>query len=136
MKLVDDEIEGMGFAIPIEYAMSHVEQLEKGEDIEWPVLGVSMANITDTGTLYRNNIRVDDNIKEGVVVISTTDNSAAKEAGLKAGDVITKLGGNSTKNIAYLRYELYQHSAGDEVEIEYIRDGKTHSVKVKLGKSS
>lgn len=136
MKLVDDEIEGMGFAIPIEYAMSHVEQLEKGEDIEWPVLGVSMANINDTGTLYRNNIRVDDSIKAGVVVISTTDNSAAKEAGLKAGDVITKLGGNSTKNIAYLRYELYQHSAGDEIEIEYIRDGKTQTVKVKLGKSS
>ena len=37
LKLVQDEIEGMGFAIPIEMAMSEVELLEKGEKIERPV---------------------------------------------------------------------------------------------------
>ena len=50
LKLVDDDIEGMGFAIPIEYAMSHIESLEKGEDIAWPVLGVSMVNANDTSS--------------------------------------------------------------------------------------
>ena len=136
MKLVDSQIEGMGFAIPIEYAMSHVNQLEKGEAIEWPVLGISMANTTETYTLYRNNINIGDDITEGVVVITAVKDSAAEKAGLQAGDVIVSLGGNKVKDIAYLRYELYQHSAGDEIEITYIRDGKTKTTKVTLGKSS
>lgn len=134
MKLVNSDIEGMGFAIPIEYAMSHVEQLEKGQAIEWPYLGIGMANITDTFTLYRNNIRVPDSITEGVVIVSIDKDVAAAKAGIQAGDVITKIAGKKTKDIAYLRYELYQHTAGDEVEITYIRNGKENTVKVVLGK--
>jgi serine protease Do len=134
MKLVDSEIEGIGFAIPIEYAMNHVEQLEKGQEIEWPVLGVSMANLTDTFTLYRNNIRISDDITSGVVVVEAT--GAAKDGGIEKGDVITAINGKKTKNIAYLRYELYQHSAGEEVEITVNRNGKDKTLKVTLGKSS
>ena len=136
LKLVDAEIEGMGFAIPIEYAMSHVETLEASKTIEWPLLGIEMANITDTSLLYRNRIIVDENIKEGVVVINAVEDSGAKAAGLQKGDVITKLAGKKVKDYAYLRYELYQHQAEDTIEITYIRSGKEKTVKVKLGKSS
>ena len=136
LKLVDDQIEGMGFAIPIEYAMNHVEQLENGEKIEWPVIGITMANVNETSTLSRNGISLSSKIKEGVVIVSTQDESAASKAGLKKGDVITKLAGQKVKDIAYLRYELYQHSAGDEIDITYIRNGKEYTVSAKLGKSS
>lgn len=136
MKLVDDKIEGMGFAIPIEYAMSHVEQLEKGEAIEWPFLGVGMANITDTMTLYKYNVRVPDSVKSGVVVVSVEKDSAAEKAGIKVGDVITKIAGKNTDDVAYLRYELYQHSAGDEVEVTVLRDGKEKTFNITLGKKS
>ena len=136
MKLVDDKIEGMGFAIPIEYAMSHVEQLEKGEAIEWPFLGVGMANITDTMTLYKYNVRVPESVKAGVVVVSVEKDSAAEKAGIQLGDVITKIAGKKTDYVAYLRYELYQHSAGDEVEVTVLRDGKEKTFKVTLGKKS
>lgn len=136
LKLVDNEIEGMGFAIPIEYAMSHVSTLESGKTIEWPMLGINMANVTDTALLYQNRIILDSDIKEGVVVISAVDGSGAKDAGLKKGDVITKLGGKKVKDYAYLRYELYQHQAGDTIEITYMRDKKEKTVKVKLGKST
>lgn len=136
MKLVDSQIEGMGFAIPIEYAMNHVEQLEKGESIVWPYIGIGMANVTDSMSLYRNNIHVDDEIKEGVVVVSVESGSAADKAGIQKGDIITKIAGKKTKDIAYLRYELYQHTAGDEVEITYIHEGKEKTVKTTLGKKS
>ncbi len=136
MKLVDDDIEGMGFAIPIEYAMSHVEQLEKGEKIEWPLLGISMANITDVSVLYRYGIRVPDEITKGVVVLEAQKDSGADKAGIKKGDIITKIDGKSANDIAYLRYELYQHTAGEEIEMTLIRDGKEKTVKVKLGKNS
>ena len=67
----------MGFAIPIEYAMSHVASLEAGKEIEWPMLGINMVNVTDTALLYRNRIILDENITEGVVVISTEDKTGA-----------------------------------------------------------
>ena len=53
---------------------------------------------------------------------------------LKKGDVIVKLDGNKTDTIAYLRYELYKHKAGDSVDITFIRDGKTVTKTVKLNK--
>lgn len=136
MKLVDDEIEGMGFAIPIEYAMSHIDSLEKGKKIEWPVLGISMTNVTDAANLYRNGISISKDIKEGVVVVQISENTGAAKSDLKSGDVITKIDGNEIKDSAYLRYELYQHQAGDTIEITYIRDGKEKTTRVTLSKSS
>lgn len=135
LKLVDDEIEGMGFAIPIEYAMNHIESLENGEKIDWPVLGVSMINASDTTSLYRNQITIDRNITEGVVVVQAERGSGAYDAGLTTGDVITAIDGKEVSDSAYLRYELYQHQAGDTIKISYIRDGKEQTVDVKLGGS-
>lgn len=133
MKLVDDKIEGMGFAIPIEYAMSHADTLEKGENISWPVLGISMVNVTDISTLRYYGISIDKNIKEGTVVLDVSADSGADKAGIKKGDVITKINGQATKDSAYLRYELYQHQAGDTIEITFVRNNKEHTVNVKLG---
>lgn len=135
LKLVDDEIEGMGFAIPIEYAMNHIESLENGEEIDWPVLGVSMINANDTTSLYRNGINIDRNITEGVVVVQAEKGSGAYDAGLTTGDVITKIDGKDVEDSAYLRYELYQHQAGDTIKITYIRNNKEHTVDIKLGSS-
>ncbi len=135
MKLVDDDIEGMGFAIPIEYAMNHAESLEKNEKIEWPVLGISMVNVTDTATLRQYDITLDENITYGAVVVDTVKDSGADKAGLKKGDVIIKVNDTKIKDHAYLRYELYQHQAGDTINVTYIRDGKEHTTKVTLKNS-
>lgn len=132
LKLVDAEIEGMGFAIPIEYAMSHLTSLEKGEKIKWPLLGIGMCNLTDTTTLYRNGIILPTDITEGVAVVSISEKSAAESSGIKKGDIITKINGNKVRDSAYLRYELYQHQAGDTIEVTIIRDKKEKQISVKL----
>ncbi len=134
MKLVQNEIEGMGFAIPIEIAMAHIDDLEQNKKIEWPVLGITMANVTDISNLYRNNIKISDNIKQGVVVVEISQNSGADQSDLKKGDVITKLNDIEVKDTAYLRYELYKNKPGDTIEITYIRDGKEKTTKIKLTK--
>ena len=132
MKLVDNQIEGMGFAIPIEYAMNHIEALENGKKIEWPVLGIAMINVSDQSSLYRNNITIDKNIKEGVVIASVSKGSAADKAGLEQGDVIIKIDGNKVTDSAYLRYMLYQHSAGDTMKATIIRKGHEREISIKL----
>ena len=132
LKLVQTEVENMGFAIPIEYAMSHIENLEKGQAIIRPMLGISMINATDTYSLYRSGIMLDKDITEGVVVVEISSNSGASKSDLKKGDVITKLNDEKITNVAYLRYELYKYNAGDTISVTYLRDGKEKTTKVTL----
>ncbi len=132
LKLVDDDIEGMGFAIPIEYAMNHVDSLENGKKIKWPVLGINMINASDTSGLIKHNIKISTKITEGVVVTEVKDGSSASNSSLKKGDIIIKIDDVKVKDIAYLRYELYQHQAGDQIEVTYIRNDKEKTTKITL----
>ena len=132
LKLVQTEVENMGFAIPIEYAMSHIENLENGKNIVRPMLGISMVNVTDTYTLYRNGIMLNNKVDDGVVVIEVSADSGASKSDLKKGDVITKLNNEKITNIAYLRYELYKYNVGDTITITYLRDGKEKNTRITL----
>ncbi len=135
MKLVENSIEGMGFAIPIDYALSHVNKLEKGEKIDRPLLGISMANVTDTYLLFQNRIIVPEGVEEGIVVVEISSDSGAAKSDLKKGDVITKLNGANVKNAAYLKYLLYKYNPGDTVTITYNRNGKIGTTKITLTKN-
>ena len=135
MKLVENSIEGMGFAIPIDYAMSHVNKLEKGEKIDRPLLGISMANVTDTYLLFQNRIIVPEGVEEGVVVVDINTQSGAAKSDLKSGDVIVKLNGAKVKNAAYLKYLLYKFNPNDTVTITYNRNGKEYTTKITLTKN-
>ena len=135
MKLVENSIEGMGFAIPIEYAMSHVSKLEKGEKIERPLLGITMLNVTDTYALFQNRITIPENVEEGVVVVEISDKSGAGNSDLQKGDVITKINNEKVKNSAYLKYLLYKYNPGDTVNITYNRNGKVTTTNIKLTKN-
>lgn len=135
LKLVEDEVEGMGFAIPIELVMSAVKYLEEGKEIERPVFGVTLIETTNTYMLYRYNIKVDSDI-EGVVVVEVEDGYPASKMGLEKGDIITKIGDEKVATLAEFRATLYKYNVGDEVSITYVRDGKTQSSKVILEKQA
>ena len=136
MKLVEDQIEGMGFAIPIEMVMSSVERLEKGETIDRPVIGVEMLDVDNPYALFYNQITLDDNIESGVVIVNTVDDYPAEKAGLKKGDVIVGIDDTEISNSAYLRFTLYKYNVGDKVTVKYIRDGKLKETTMTLDKSA
>lgn len=136
MKLVEDEIEGMGFAIPIEIAMSAVDKLEKGEKVLRPVLGVQLIDATNTYTLYYHKITIDEEVNRGAVVASVEDGYPAKEAGLQKGDVILEVNGEEVEDSAHLRFLLYKYDIGEEIEMKIYRSGKIKNVVVKLDKSA
>jgi len=135
LKLVEDTIEGMGFAIPIEYAMNYVDTLEKGNTIERPLIGITMLNVTDSYSLFQQGIVLNEEIEEGVVITSVYKDSGAEKAGFEKGDVILKIGNKKVKNAAYLKYELYQYKAGDSVEVTYMREDKVKTTTITLGKA-
>lgn len=136
MKLVDSSVEGMGFAIPIEDALYYGAILEKGSNIERPYVGIGMLDIGDSFYLWQNGITIPDKVTSGVVISSVSDNSPAKAAGLKKGDIIIKLGDHDIKSLAEFRYELYKYKVGDEVKVKYIRNGKNSETTIKLSKNN
>lgn len=72
---------------------------------------------------------------EGVVIKNVIDESGAKNAGLKEGDIITKLGDKEISSPDDLRNAVQSYKPGDNVTINYLRNGKKNSVKVELGKT-
>ena len=136
LKLTDEEIEGMGFAIPINDVRKNISKIEKGKDINWPELGISMTDVTNSSMLATNNISNPTHEKEGIVVLSVKENSSAEKAKLKKGDIIISLGNKKIKNISYLKYELFQHKVGEKIKIEYIRNGNKKTTYTKLYSSN
>lgn len=132
MKLASEQIEGMGFAIPINEAKMYASYLEQGKEVSRPYLGVSLIDVNDTYKLYYYRLSVDRNIKEGVVIAAIDKNSNTAKAGLEVGDIILKINDDKVTSISKLRYYLYQYNIDDEVEITYNRQGKEKTVKVKL----
>ena len=132
MKLVSDGVEGIGFAIPIEDAVEFAKIILSGDQIKRPLLGIRMLDLTSKYELYQQGITLNTELKEGVVVVEVQDGSPADKAGLKRGDIITKLDEEEIKNLAVLRYHLYKHKVGDTVTISYERAGKIETTKVKL----
>ena len=133
MKIVQNTIEGIGFAIPIEDAINYANSLREDGKINRPYIGVSMLNATSTMQLAYAGIRLDKDITEGVVVVDVEKNSAGSKAGLQSEDVIIKVGDNKVSDVAEFRYQLYSHKVGETISITVIRNGKTVDLKVKLG---
>lgn len=136
LKLVNDEVEGMGFAIPIEDAMDYVSYLEKGQAIKRPMMGVQIVDLTNRYLLNRYGIKVDSNISSGVMLIKVNIGYPASLAGLKDGDIITKIDNEKITTTAEFKYYLYKHKIGDTVKVTYIRNGKEENCEVKLTKES
>ena len=132
MKLVEDKVEGMGFAIPIEIAMASIDKLENGEEITRPVVGVELIDATNTYSLYYNRITIDESITKGTVIVKVLSDYPAEKAGLKKGDVITAINGEDIENSAHFRYLLYKYQVGDTVELTIFRDKKVIKVNVTL----
>jgi serine protease Do len=134
LKLVEESIEGMGFAIPIERALEYAEKLIKGEEITQPYIGISMVNVADAYyDLKYYNMLTKYNITSGVVILGVERGSAAEKAGLSVGDVIIKVNNDQVSSIGYFRYYLYNYNPGDNVQITYIRNGEEKVTTATLG---
>ncbi|MEV6314263.1 trypsin-like peptidase domain-containing protein [Streptomyces sp. NPDC051776] len=117
---------GLGFAIPINQAKRVAETLIKTGKPVYPVIGVQV-DIRDQG----EGARIPDGGNSGAEAI--TPNGPAEKAGLKPGDVITKLDDTVIDSGPTLISTIWTHKPGDQVKLTYKRDGKTSTVNVTLG---
>lgn len=125
-------VEGMGFAIPSNEVVTIVNELVKKGKITRPQLGVRVIALSGIPENYRSRLKINSTLKSGIYVDSVTKNSSAANAGMKSGDVITKVDGKKVEDVASLHSILYSHKVGDTVNVTVNRNGKTVNLKVKL----
>ncbi len=115
---------GIGFAIPSNMVKQVTEQLIKYGEVKRAHLGVQMQDITP-------QLAQAFNIKSeyGAVVTNIAADSAAAEAGLKIGDIVTAVDGNRLMNADSLRNSVGLLMVGQTIEIEILRDGKNKALK-------
>jgi serine protease Do len=120
--------EGLGFAIPIDTAKAVAEQLIQTGSITHPYLGISFQPITpDIATAYRLPAQW------GVYITDVASSSPASQAGLQQGDIITSIGGVSLDATHSYINTLFTFKPGDQVKVEFLRNGKAMQVQVTLG---
>lgn len=132
---VATESENIGFAIPINDIKGLIERAVKTGKIERPYLGVRYVSLTaDIAKQYGLTVEEGAYIapaSEGVETV-IADGPAAK-AGLKTGDVITKVDGEAIKQNTSLTSLLTQHQPGDKVKLTVVNGDDTRTVTVTLG---
>lgn len=122
---------GVGFAIPVDYAMKIAEQIIAGQTPSHAQLGVSLTTV-NSSVAARYNLPV----SEGAYVTRVTSNSGASEAGITEGDIITKVGDSKVTSASDLIIAVRSHNPGDMVGVTFNRSGSEQTVDVVLGTDS
>jgi serine protease Do len=108
--------ENIGFAISTDTAIPVVQSLIAEGKVVRPWLGVSVTTVTSTIQQYYNL-----SVNAGALITSVSSGSPADKAGLRAGDVITKIGDEDINTAAELTSAISSYQIGDQVEIVYYR---------------
>jgi len=114
---------GIGFAIPINMVRQIVDQLIEYGEVRRGMLGVIMQNLTPE---LSRAFGLD--LHQGVVISQVIEDTAAEEAGLKAGDVVTSINGAPVKSASAMRNMVGLLRVGDKMSITVIREGKKQAL--------
>ena len=124
---------GYGFAIPTTIMNKVVADLKVYGTVQRAILGVQgsdLSNYIDSEKAKGNE--VDFGVVSGVYIAQVSDASAAKDAGLEKGDVITKFDGKKVSKMSELQEAIAQHRPGDKVSVTYLRNKKESTISVTL----
>lgn len=132
VKLVSDNAEGLGFAIPINEASTIVKDLiDYGYVKGRPVISVSVREITKE-LAYYNNLLTD----HGLYIMSVSEGSSAEKAGLVRGDIIVKFDGKTVNSSTEMNKLRDKHKAGDTVSITFMRGTQEKTVNLTLSEDT
>jgi serine protease Do len=119
--------QGIGFAIPANLARNEMDQIMKHGKVTRGFMGILPQELTpDLAKQF--NISND----HGVVVAQVTANSPAEKGGLKVGDVITGINGNSIQDVNEFRLQVAGFAPGTSIHLKVVRNGQTLDLPVTL----
>lgn len=120
-KIGGNNVEGIGFAIPIDVVKPKIDSLLK------PILKIGISGRDITSDIAKSN-----NVPEGIYVVQVQEFSAAEKAGIEPGDIIEQFDGKSVKSVNDLNKIKADHKSGDVVKVQVYRDGSTKTLSLKL----
>ncbi|WP_308239685.1 Do family serine endopeptidase [uncultured Prevotella sp.] len=124
---------GYGFAIPTSIMNKVVDDLKKYGTVQRAVIGIQGSDVKNYVDAQKDQGKdIDLGTMEGIYVAKVTEESAAEEAGLKEGDIITAIDGKEVNKMADLQECLAKKRPGDKVSISYLRDKKKSTKTVTL----
>jgi S1-C subfamily serine protease len=118
---------GYSFAVPVSIVQKVVSDLKEFGEVQRALLGVNIMDVTGTLAEERGLGKV-----EGVLVAAVTENGAAREAGMKEGDVIMSVAGDPVNSSAELQEKVSRFRPGDDVKIVVKRNGDRKQFTVTL----
>lgn len=127
--------QGLGFAIPINTVERIADQIIAHGKVEHPYLGIQMATLTpdlkqNLNSDPNSGLSVDEN--RGVLVVKVMPDSPAERAGLRAGDVIHQINGQSADNAEEVQSLVEKTPVGNELKLELRRNGKDLNLNARL----
>ena len=118
---------GIGFAIPIDFAKSVADQIIAGKKVTHPFLGVSAVDVTPAFA-QQNGLSV----TSGALVQSVSPGSPAAAAGIRAGDIITRIASTDVTSAADVFTAVRGSAVGTRIAIEIVRNGANVTVHATL----
>lgn len=134
MKIATSQVEGIGFSIPINSALPVIRQLEATGEMVRPAMGITLMDLAQVPSTYREDtLNLPEDVTGGVVVSSVVEGSAAAEAGMRQYDVVVEMDGQEIRDIIDLRKHLYnEKQIGDTLEVTAYRDGELLEFELEL----
>lgn len=127
-KSAGEDIEGIGFAIPINDVKEDIVELKTyGYKRGRVLLGVTLVDITDAWDVMM--YKVD---SKGVYIQSVEDNSDAKRSGIKVGDRVISIDGNKITTSSDIKNIVQEKYPGDKITLTVIRNGREKKINVEL----
>ena len=122
---------GVGFAIPVNYAIGIAKDLIEGKTPTFAQLGVSCTTITESIAK-----RYGFGVNSGAYVSEVSQGGGAEAAGIQRGDIITEFEGEKVTSASDLTLDVRKKNAGDKVTVKLVRSGSEQTFEVTLGQSS
>ncbi|MFB0958022.1 MAG: trypsin-like peptidase domain-containing protein [Clostridiaceae bacterium] len=124
---------GIGFAIPVDTIKPIIEKVMAEGSFKSVYLGVTGMNVA---SIKAQDETINFDGTEGVYIMDVMDGTAAAQAGLKSGDIVTKIDSYPIQGMTELKKALLNYQVGDEVTVTYFRDNKEKSTSLRFAQDS
>lgn len=119
---------GVGFAIPINYALSIAKQIIEGKTPTHARLGASLSTVNPAIARHYGL-----GAQQGAYVASILKGSGADQGGLQEGDIITKFNDKAVTDASSVMVDVREHKPGDSISLVVVRGGKELTLSITLG---
>ncbi len=129
-KIVSEEFEGMGFAIPSNETVEICDKIISKENSPEPYIGITLSE------KYTAEVLEFYGYPKGAVVLSVYNGSPAYEAGLRKGDIITEFGGTQITDFKVLENLMSNCQPNQRVGVKLYRGGRYYSTTITVGSNN